>query len=85
LDSKSRLWITSESNGLLICNSYEELFKQRLDGVHLTVKEGLSDNEIKTILQAEGYYWLGGRFGLTRIKQDTIEELLRKHAATGLH
>ncbi|HZJ82807.1 MAG TPA: hypothetical protein VFD57_03255 [Clostridia bacterium] len=76
LDSKEQLWITSESNGLLICSSYDELYHQQLSGgVYLTTKNGLSDNEVKTIIEAEGYYWMGSRYGLTRIRESTIEGL----------
>lgn len=78
LDSKGHLWITSESQGLIILNSFEDLFNEQLNGVYLTVQNGLSDNEIKTIIQVEGYYWLGGRVGLTRIEESTIERLLSK-------
>mgnify|MGYP001248786038 FL=1 len=74
LDSKEHLWITSESDGLLICPSYKALHKLPLEGKYLTTRDGLSDDEIKTIIEAEGYYWLGGRYGLTRIEAATIEE-----------
>jgi len=74
LDSKEHLWITSESDGLLICPSYKSLHELPLEGKYLTKKDGLSDNEIKTIIEAEGYYWLGGRYGLTRIEAATIED-----------
>lgn len=77
-DSKDRLWITSESNGLIVCHSYKDLFNQQLEGIYLTTQNGLSDNEIKVIIEAEGYYWLGGRLGLTRIKATTIENLFLK-------
>lgn len=75
LDSKGHLWVTSESDGLLICPSYKGLHELPLEGKYLTTKDGLSDNEIKTIIEAEGYYWLGGRYGLTRIESETVEEL----------
>lgn len=75
LDDKKHLWITSESDGLLICDSYEELFNAQLEGIYLTTQNGLSDNEVKVIIEAEGFYWLGGRIGLTRIENTTIEQL----------
>jgi len=75
LDSKKHLWITSESDGLLICPSDKTLAKKQLRGVYLTVHNGLSDNEIKTIIETEKYYWLGGRVGITRIDKATIELL----------
>lgn len=77
LDSKGYLWITTESDGILICPSYRELFQQELRGVYLTTKNGLSDNEVKTIIEAEGYYWLGGRHGLTRIASSVIDKLIQ--------
>jgi ligand-binding sensor domain-containing protein len=68
------LWITTESEGLIVCPSADSLEQPGLPGLRLTQENGLSDNEIKVIAETDGYYWLGGRYGLTRIQQSTIQE-----------
>ena len=43
--------------------------KQTEQTKYLTEESGLSDNEIKCITKAEGYYWLGGKYGLTVVPE----------------
>ena len=74
LDSREHLWITTESNGLLVCADGE--LTHPIDGVLLTEEKGLSDNEIQKIVESEEYYWLAGRYGLTRIEKAAIEKCL---------
>lgn len=74
-DRNERLWITTESDGILICNNYLDLLNKEVNGIYLTTKNGLSDNEIKVIIETEDFYWLGGRVGLTRINKSTIDDL----------
>ncbi len=75
LDQSDRLWITSESDGLLIC-SLQALDQVQLEGVYLKQEQGLSDNEIKVILETDQYLWLGGKMGLNRIDKQALKDYL---------
>lgn len=68
------LWITTESDGLILSKDTE--LEHPIDGVVLTRESGLSDNEIKRIIESDKYYWLAGRYGLTRIEKTAIRDLL---------
>lgn len=57
------IWITTEYDGVVIRDKQTEQTK------YLTEESGLSDNEIKCITKAEGYYWLGGKYGLTVVPE----------------
>ena len=81
LDSAGHLWITTESDGLILCR--DASLSHPLEGVCLTWKEGLSDNEIKKIVESDKYYFLAGRYGLTRIEKETVERLLEAGEAPG--
>ena len=76
LDEAGHLWITTESDGLIL--SPDAQLEHPIDGVVLTEELGLSDNEIKRIVESEDYYWLAGRYGLTRIRKDAIEKLMEE-------
>ena len=73
-DSAGHLWITTESDGLILCR--DGALEHPLKGVCLTWKEGLSDNEIKKIVESEEYFFLAGRYGLTRIEKEAVNRLL---------
>ncbi len=75
LDNHERLWITTESDGLIIV-ALSELQNENLSGLYLSKDEGLSDNEIKSIIETDDYIWLGGRFGLNRIDINELEKHL---------
>lgn len=75
-DSEGHLWVTTESDGLILCR--DGLLEHPLKGVCLTWKEGLSDNEIKKIVETEEYFFLAGRYGLTRIEKEAISRLLEE-------
>ena len=66
------LWITTESDGLIVCPSPVSLKQPGLPGLRLKRENGLSDNEIKVIVETESFYWLGGRYGLTRVERKAI-------------
>lgn len=77
-DSDNRLWITTESDGMLLLR--EGLNGQHpLDGVYLTEESGLSDNEIKYIVETQKGYWLGGRTGLTYIDKSILTAYLEEN------
>ncbi len=76
VDRDDHLWITTESNGLLLCPDTQAIASHPLNGIVLTEDNGLSDNEIKCIAETETVYWLGGRYGLTRIDRNTVSNLL---------
>lgn len=78
-DDNGLLWITSEASGVLICNDEGPFTKDRLEGVLLDKRHGLSDNEIKVIDENDQYYWLGGKLGLTRIEKSVIESLMSEY------
>lgn len=73
-DSLGHLWITTESDGLLLCG--DDVLTHPIDGILLQQEQGLSDNEVKKIVETEKYYFLAGRYGLTRIEKDAAEALL---------
>ncbi len=73
-DSQGHLWITTESDGLLLCR--DDVLTHPMDGILLRQEQGLSDNEVKKIVETEKYYFLAGRYGLTRIEKDALEALL---------
>ena len=73
-DTLQHLWITTESDGLLICPN--DTIDHPIESVLLKQEHGLSDNEIKKIVESEQYYWLGGRYGLTRIEKQAVNQWL---------
>lgn len=74
LDSNDYLWITTESDGLLLTKGSG--LAHPIEGVVLTWEQGLSDNEIKSIVETEDYYFLAGRYGLTRIEKQAVVNLM---------
>lgn len=74
LDSSGYLWITTESDGLLLTKGTE--LTHPIEGIVLTWEQGLSDNEIKRIVETDAYYFLAGRYGLTRIEKQAVAELM---------
>jgi ligand-binding sensor domain-containing protein len=64
VDRSRRVWYCSEYDGIAI-------FDQDRPVRLLTTQDGLSDNEVKKIVQLDtGDYWLATRDGLTRIRGD---------------
>lgn len=65
--SNQMIWITTEYDGILVIS--EEDFQNRVfeNGIYLKQENGLSDNEIKCIVESDHYNWLGGKYGLTLI------------------
>lgn len=74
LDSRGYLWITTESDGLLITRA--EGLSHPMEGVVLTWKQGLADNEVKRIVETEDFYFLAGRYGLTRIEKQVVMAMM---------
>lgn len=74
LDSNGYLWITTESDGLILTKGTE--LTHPIDGMVLTWEQGLSDNEIKKIVETDDYYFLAGRYGLTRIEKQALMNLM---------
>lgn len=67
-DSKGRLWIGSEYEGLAILANGASTI--------MTKKNGLSNNEVKSIAEeADGTIWIGTREGLMRIDKGGIENV----------
>lgn len=62
------LWITTESDGVLISAQNKK--------VYLTKNNGLCDNEIKCIIKANNEYYLGSKYGLNYINDYKIKEIL---------
>ena len=66
VDRSNRIWFCSEYDGVAI-------FRDTGDSLILTTADGLSDNEVKKIVQAEnGDYWLATRDGVTRVQAAAI-------------
>ncbi len=80
-DEAGYLWITTESDGLIL--SDDAKLEHPIDGVVLTLENGLSDNEIKRIVESDKYYWLAGRYGLTRIDKTAIRGLMEEEGGNG--
>lgn len=74
LDTAGYLWITTESDGLIITEGTE--LTHPIDGVVLTWEQGLADNEIKSIAEMGDYYFLAGKYGLTRIEKQAVAALM---------
>ena len=74
LDSNGYLWITTESDGLILTKGTE--LTHPIDGMVLTWEQGLSDDEIKKIVETDDYYFLSGRYGLTRIDKRALTNLM---------
>ncbi len=70
LDSHGRLWVTSETDGLIIVDSVDALNKTPLEGQTISVENGLSDVEIKCIIESDKCFWLGSKYGLNRLAKD---------------
>lgn len=77
-DENGYLWITTEYDGILIVNQSKDGLTKPLKGLYYTVEHGLSDNEIKCIAESEENYWLGGKYGLTIISKEYINEQMKK-------
>ena len=67
LDSSGRLWITTEADGLMILDDTDMLDSTPLKGLILKQENGLADDEIKCIEECDSCFWLGGKYGLTRL------------------
>jgi len=78
LDDKDNLWITSERDGIIICNKTDVFDKKYLNGLYMTTKNGLSSNEIKVICENSKYIFLAGKIGLNRIKKEGFYKRLYK-------
>lgn len=66
VDQSGHVWFCSEYDGVALFGGDKPL---RV----LTVQDGLSDNEVKKIVQLDtGDYWLATRDGLTRIRRDFL-------------
>ncbi len=67
-DSKKRLWIGSEYEGLAVFSGSTSKI--------LTKENGLSNNEVKSIIeQVDGTIWIGTREGLVRVEKGEIESV----------
>ena len=78
LDSRGYLWITTEYDGILVINYKKDELKIPFDGIYYTEENGLSDNEIKCIVETDENYWLGGKYGLTLIPKQRMAEQLQE-------
>ncbi len=70
-------WITTEYDGVMIRRKDEgEKWTDwdASDVFYLTQESGLSDNEIKCIVGTDDDYWLGGKYGLTIVPKEMMEQ-----------
>lgn len=72
LDSAGRLFITTESEGILILDDPDELYETPLEGIVRTQENGLSDNEVKCVIECDQCYFLGCKYGLTRWEKQAL-------------
>ena len=66
-----RLWIATENDGILIVTnpSPED---PHLSGVYVKNENGLPDNEIKQIIEHDGYIYLAARRGVARLPLEAV-------------
>ena len=62
-----RMLITTEMDGMLVCQQPPDETTQALTGLYLVQQNGLADNEVKCIAESDACIWLGCRSGLTRM------------------
>ena len=74
-DAEGYLWITTESDGLLV-TQFKNILEHPIDGLVIKAENGLSDNEIKSIKEDDLNYYLAGKYGLTVINKNTVKKLL---------
>ena len=67
LDSLGKLWITTEAEGILILDDPDMLKSTPITGLILKKENGLADDEVKCIEECDNCFWLGGKYGLTRL------------------
>lgn len=65
--SNHTIWITTEYDGILMIAEEDFWNRDFEQGTYLKQENGLSDNEIKCIVESDKYSWLGGKYGLTLI------------------
>lgn len=65
--SGGSMFITTEMDGLVICGKAPDETTDTITGQYLVEENGLSDNEVKCMLESDSCYWLGGKMGLTRM------------------
>ncbi len=71
-DSSGRLWITTESDGVMVLNTPDRLFSMtdgKISGTVIKQENGLADNEVKCMEESASCIWLGGKYGLTRYEK----------------
>lgn len=72
---RNSLWITTEYDGVIVFQKKPDDSGEIVRSAYLTENSGLSDNEIKCIAKSSRYYWLGGKYGLTLIPVDYVEDM----------
>lgn len=68
--SDGRMLITTEMDGMMICQQPPDENTQALTGLYLVQQNGLADNEVKCIAESDACIWLGCRSGLTRMYKE---------------
>lgn len=68
-DSMGGLWITTESDGLVVVNQEKFIRGEDCPRIYMNLDSGLADNEVKVMVEAESCFWLGGKYGLTKIEK----------------
>jgi len=79
LDTNNYIWITSEADGILVCDYNLVFEKSKLKGLYIDERMGISNNEIKIICENDKYIFLGGKIGLNRIKKDDFYKRLNNN------
>jgi two-component system, sensor histidine kinase ChiS len=67
-DSRGRMWIGTQDNGVFICNTITQTFQQ------LTVADGLPAGQVSSILEDDDHYmWLATTNGLARVDGESLK------------
>ena len=65
-----RMLITTETDGMMICDRPPDGSTPSLSGLYLVQQNGLADNEVKCIVESDDCIWLGCKSGLTRMDKE---------------
>lgn len=71
VDHAGNVWIAGHTNGLFRCHYNPEL--QTLETVNITMKQGLVNNNVRSIVEADdGNIWVGTEEGMSRVNPKTM-------------
>ncbi|MCL2322810.1 MAG: hypothetical protein FWC47_11995 [Oscillospiraceae bacterium] len=76
-DTAEHLWIATENDGILIVSNPSPN-DANLSGIYIKQENGLPDNEIKQIMEHDGYIYLAARRGIARLPISNLDSLVNR-------